>query len=425
MYCMCKTGYTGPRCEFCDVGYYGNPETEEGHCDSCDCNAEGITREGCDDKTGACYCKPGVFGKKCDQCEEPRHVLKNSRCEKCDNCTLTLLDKVDEVELMFHVDLNSLVDVKITPPYETLEEFEQKTHHLKKDVHERIHETRGVLDRYNENRMDKMTTRARNINTKREKMKIKAEKRAFEADNLKNATEVILPEVEAIGQKLAATIDELNRYGLSDHHLSLESAFKSAEDHLNDITDKAKEYFNDVHVQCAQDLYDQLSNITKWTKYQNKTTAEIGDELKGLKERVLDMNHLAQLSMENSESAGGFYAVNSATLDHLKNKYQLLESHTEEVKLYPYLQRGAAFDVLTNQIEDNVETIKRSMVTLEKINDEVENEFERNQKEYSDIEENLVMNADRHATNLLEKSLEFKGLFSDTKQESENALKAR
>lgn len=426
VYCLCKSGYTGPRCEFCEAGYFGNPETEQGHCESCECNPEGVDREGCDQVTGACYCKPGVYGRRCDQCEAPRHVLKENRCQICDNCTLTLLDKVDEVELMFHVDLNSLGNVTVTPPYETMEEYEETVAHAKKEAHKRQHDTKAVLERYNENRMDKMTTRAKNINIKREKLKIKAEKRLFEAENLSNATEVLLPEVKAQNEKLAATIDELNRYGMSDHHLSLESAYKSAEEHLNDITDKANEYFNDVHVQCSQELFDEFSNITKWTKYQNKSREEIQGDLKGLKERVLDMNLLAQQSMEKSELAGGYYVVNMASLDHLRNnKYQLLDSHVEEVKMYPYLKRGAAFDVLTNQIEDNLGTIQKSMQTLGNINSEVSEKYEVEQAQYGQIEEELVHKADKHATHLLEKSLEFKGLFSDTKQESENALKAR
>lgn len=422
---MCKNGYTGPRCEFCEGGYFGNPESEQGHCESCDCNPEGIARDGCNEVTGQCFCKPGVLGKKCDQCDQPRHVLKNSRCQLCDNCTLTLLDKVDEIEMLFQVDFASLGNVTVTPPYESLVEFEKKALHSKKDVHKRIHDTKGLLDRYNSNRMDKMTTRARNIGVKREKLKLKAEKRAFEAELLQNNTDSILPEVKLVAGKLHATIDDLNRYGMSDHHLSLESAYKSAEEYLNDITDKANEYFNDVHVQCSQDLFDEFSNVTKWTKYQNKSCEEMRESLGELKGRVLDMNSLAQQSMENSESAGGFYVVNMATLNHLKNKYQLIESHVEEVKLYPHTKRGAAFDVLTNQIGDNLETIGRSVDTLANVNKEAWNKVNEDERSYAKLDEGLVMRADKHATEMLEKSLEFKGLFSDTKQESENALKAR
>ena len=31
----------------------------------CECNEEGVTESICDSKTGACSCKPGWFGNKC------------------------------------------------------------------------------------------------------------------------------------------------------------------------------------------------------------------------------------------------------------------------------------------------------------------------------------------------------------------------
>ena len=31
----------------------------------CECNEEGVTESICDSKTGACSCKPGRFGNKC------------------------------------------------------------------------------------------------------------------------------------------------------------------------------------------------------------------------------------------------------------------------------------------------------------------------------------------------------------------------
>lgn len=59
---------------------------EDGSCQSCNCEQQGIESDGCDAKTGQCYCKPGVVGKRCDKCELPRTFLQNGRCEcKCFN----------------------------------------------------------------------------------------------------------------------------------------------------------------------------------------------------------------------------------------------------------------------------------------------------------------------------------------------------
>lgn len=36
--CECKRGYTGEQCERCANGYYGDPTKPGGYCRLCDCN---------------------------------------------------------------------------------------------------------------------------------------------------------------------------------------------------------------------------------------------------------------------------------------------------------------------------------------------------------------------------------------------------
>ncbi|MGH0147444.1 UNVERIFIED_CONTAM: hypothetical protein FKN15_058940 [Acipenser sinensis] len=119
--CMCKEGYSGPICERCAPGYYGNPlliggtckkcncngnsdpnlifsdcHNTTGHCQNCwhkttgvncercapgyygdaigakscrECNCDTCGTDSCDHRTGRCYCKPGVTGPYCDRCE--------------------------------------------------------------------------------------------------------------------------------------------------------------------------------------------------------------------------------------------------------------------------------------------------------------------------------------------------------------------
>ena len=88
--CRCKPGVGGRRCDQCERGYYGY--TAEG-CRKCECTSDGAVT--CDAVTGKCQCLPGVTGEKCDSCL-PRWVLiPDQGCEECDTCVHTLLDDAE------------------------------------------------------------------------------------------------------------------------------------------------------------------------------------------------------------------------------------------------------------------------------------------------------------------------------------------
>uniref|UniRef100_A0A8C4TQL5 Laminin subunit alpha 5 n=1 Tax=Falco tinnunculus TaxID=100819 RepID=A0A8C4TQL5_FALTI len=137
MQCLCKPGYTGPNCERCAPGYYGNPLVIGSSCQPCDCSgntdpnmlfsscdsltgactgcmhhtagarcevcapgyygdavaAKNCTQcncspcgtDSCHPQTGQCFCKTGVTGQHCDRCEEGYYGFEGcSGCRRCD-----------------------------------------------------------------------------------------------------------------------------------------------------------------------------------------------------------------------------------------------------------------------------------------------------------------------------------------------------
>uniref|UniRef100_A0A8D0C5H6 Laminin subunit alpha 1 n=1 Tax=Scleropages formosus TaxID=113540 RepID=A0A8D0C5H6_SCLFO len=85
--CLKCTGHsTGPRCERCQEGYYGDAVTAK-NCRICGCHSNGSLSGTCDAETGQCDCKANAVGKKCDRCEAGYHGLRNGLdCMPC-NCS--------------------------------------------------------------------------------------------------------------------------------------------------------------------------------------------------------------------------------------------------------------------------------------------------------------------------------------------------
>lgn len=76
--CPCKPGVIGRRCDQCAAGNYG---FDADGCKACACNRTGSTSEFCHDTTGQCQCLPQLVGRKCDSC--PVNYYDFPNCKPC------------------------------------------------------------------------------------------------------------------------------------------------------------------------------------------------------------------------------------------------------------------------------------------------------------------------------------------------------
>lgn len=153
--CLCKPGYVGDFCDKCADGFYGNPETEDGICNSCDCNAAGAVSGECDAAGGNCRCRPGFGGKRCDRCESARTVIQGGRCEVCDNCTMTLLDSTEYLAYLMDSETDLMELDGIPAPWPRLRALENSTQHVAHRLNGLLN-AREKLDGFSDLQVDKV-----------------------------------------------------------------------------------------------------------------------------------------------------------------------------------------------------------------------------------------------------------------------------
>ncbi|EYC06964.1 hypothetical protein Y032_0073g800 [Ancylostoma ceylanicum] len=97
--CNCKPGYAGDRCDRCDAGYFGEPQRPGGSCKPCDCNNNNNLTDSraCHPITGDCYlCENNTDGRRCEWCAPWFHgdaiTAKNCTACSCDQCGSTVCD---------------------------------------------------------------------------------------------------------------------------------------------------------------------------------------------------------------------------------------------------------------------------------------------------------------------------------------------
>ncbi|XP_056283363.1 laminin subunit alpha-2 isoform X4 [Pseudoliparis swirei] len=84
----CQPGYTGPQCDRCSNGHFGRPAVPGGSCEPCDChgNLDLSAPGSCDPITGRCLrCRQGYGSASCGSCADGYHgdAIIAKNCQPC------------------------------------------------------------------------------------------------------------------------------------------------------------------------------------------------------------------------------------------------------------------------------------------------------------------------------------------------------
>nr|XP_034195684.1 laminin subunit alpha-1 isoform X1 [Osmia lignaria] len=105
--CECKSGYSGYKCDQCAAGYRQFPD-----CMPCPCDSRGILPS--HDCEGDCLCKANVAGEFCDHCKPGHFALTKENLDGCLSCYCFGISNRCSTAKLTYSSISSLEDWLIT-----------------------------------------------------------------------------------------------------------------------------------------------------------------------------------------------------------------------------------------------------------------------------------------------------------------------
>lgn len=269
-------------------------------------------------------------------------------------------------------------------------------------------------------------SKAINTNKRLQKLINKADKRNHGAENLKIASISVNNETQLINSNIQSIIDELNRYGLNDHHISLPMAVSEAKSILQNIHDRsAIEILRKNSLNCARDSYYTWGNASEILTQQVIEIGQFKLEIGNVLVRLTDLSKNSHKTQQHLENAVAMHAANVRNYNNLVERENFIKKLKNEI--YDVFNSSIVprTDELFEEIEDNREKVQQYLIDIDDLKDIVHETNEECADGLKDIRNNWLPEAKDHAHDLTLRARAYADLFSSTKTGAEVALSAR
>ncbi|KAJ8267959.1 hypothetical protein COCON_G00131310 [Conger conger] len=393
--CVCKQGYTGPRCERCASGYYGDPMALSGSCKPCNCNGNGGN---CDSKTGVCK-----------NTLEPKDTTEE-QCQECDSCVETLLK-----------DLESLDDMlsKLKSQLDNANASSAVQERLKK-LEDAITAAKTLVDIYGANiasqlpKVKQLEDDAKNlsediglIKKKASENSEKAQKAVDTAEKTHDRAADLAAGAQSIFNKIKDLLKELKNLTSGGGSLPTDDLAKILSEAERMVKEMKDRDFNSPKTAAekereeAKKLLDHVKNdVTKQQELNKEAARRIGGLLTEHEAKLKDLEEALKEADDTVKKANQQNGANAKTLEDLLKKKKELEKERDKV----LDQIRMAKDQLKG-VKDLLDMLSDSKKEYEELAAELDGAKNPLTKKVNDIakaaaKEDIVKKAEKHAETL-------------------------
>ncbi|XP_062285798.1 laminin subunit alpha-3-like isoform X1 [Scomber scombrus] len=402
--CICRTGYTGDRCERCASGFYGEPLTPGGSCRSCNCNGNG---NNCDPRTGVCK-----------NTLEPGDTNTDEQCSECDNCAQTLLNDLEKLEdemgkIKAQLD-NASASASSQDRLKKLEKAVADTKILVNKFSSSVNNQKSRVNQLE----DDMDTLSDDISS----LKDKADERAADADRAvediekthKRAKDMD-SDIQNMLKKIQALLDQLKEAGTSGDILPNENLAKMLENAERMVNEMKNRNFTPQKTAAekerdeAKKLLDYIkANVSKQCDQNEAAADKIRGLLKDYDTKLKDLDKALKEAADMVKKANAQNGLNSQALGDLQKRINDLKKERKTVEDQMAMTKNEL-----QKTEDLVKKLTDSKMEYEQLAAQLDGAKTDLTKKVNEIakaaaKEDIVEAAEEHAKNLnkLAKELE-------------------
>ncbi|GLD51077.1 laminin subunit alpha-3 isoform X4 [Lates japonicus] len=419
--CICRTGYTGDRCERCAPGYYGDPLTPGGSCKPCNCNGNG---NNCDSRTGVCK-----------NTLEPGDTNTDERCQECDSCAQTLLHNLEKLD-------DELIRIKDQLDNATASASSQDR---LKMLEKAVSNTKTLVNKFSsavntqKSRVDQLEDDTLSLGEDISSLKDKADKRAADADKAvadvekthKKAKDLD-SEIRNMLKKIQALLDQLEA-GTSGDKVPNGSLTKMLEDAQRMVKEMEERDFTPQKTAAekerdeAKKLLDYIkANVSKQYDENEAAADKIRNLLNDYETKLKDLDKALKEASDLVKKANAENGLSAQALGELQKRIENLKKERKTVED----QMAMAEDEL-QKAEDLLKMLTDSKTEYEQLAAQMDGAKTDLTKKVNEIakaaaQEDIVEAAEEHAKNLykLAKDLEDAVKNSSGRPEVRNAKDA-
>ncbi|XP_028282768.1 laminin subunit alpha-3-like isoform X2 [Parambassis ranga] len=405
--CVCKTGYTGERCESCAPGYYGDPLAAGGSCRPCNCNGNG---NNCDPRTGVCK-----------NTLEPGDTNTEGNCQECDSCAQTLLvdlEKLDDDLGRIKAQLdNATASTSSLDRLNKLEKAITDTKILVNKYSSAINTQKtkvGQLEEDTDTLVDDIST----LKDKADKRAADTDKAVADVEKTHKRAKDLNSEIENLLKKIQDLLNQLknqagDKGGRGD--TPSENLDKMLEEAERMVTEMKERDFTPQKTAAekerdeAQKLLDYIkANMTNQSDQNEAAAEKIRSLLKDYEAKLKDLDKALKDAVDQVKNANAQNGLNAKTLEELQKRIANLKKERKTVE-----DQMAMAEAELQKTEDMLKMLSDSKTEYEHLAAQLDGAKSDLTKKVNEIskaagKKDIVEAAEEHAKNLdkLAKELE-------------------